>query len=396
MKAFHYTALGSDGRRHNGLGYATQASTIRDQLIEARLHPIRIRPAILQSAGRLRLSESEAARLGRDLAQLMSSGMALAQALSLLQTRETPRVSAVAREVRRRLITGEPLSKALEAADGTSARFLQALARGGEASGRQSEVLAAGARSLAAADLLKKRLTTLCIYPVFVILVAFGSIAIYAYAVLPSLAPAFEGMGDNIPAQTRAVLNFGAAVRIIMPVLGLMTGALAIAFTVSPRARRLGRDLLASLLMRGKRSPLRDFVFANLASRLAVMLQAGVPLAAAWRLAREPVTIPSLSRSLAALDERLMEGVKLSAILQTVRVAPPDLIHYVLLGEQSGRIGKALTDSADALAARAQEAVERVLSVITPLVIILVGGMVGLITMMVFQGLLAVGDAVAM
>ena len=165
---------------------------------------------------------------------------------------------------------------------------------------------------------------------------------------------------------------------------------------VSVRARRTGADLVARLLMRGKRSPMRDFVFANLASRLAVMLQAGVPLAPAWRLAREPVTIASLSRALAVQDERLMEGVRLSEVFRAIPNTPPDLIHYVLMGEQSGQVAKALNDGSVVLAGRAQEAIERVLSVITPLVIILVGGMVGLITMMVFQGLLAVGDAVAM
>ena len=396
MKAFHFTAMGADGRRHRGVSYAAEAAALRDRLIDARLHPVAIRPALLQHQGPLRLTEAEAARLGRDLAQLMTSGMALAQALSLLETRETPRVSAIAREVRQRLISGEPLSKALEVASGTPARFLQALARGGEASGRQSEVLAAGARSLAAADQLKKRLITLCIYPVFVILVAFGSIAIYAYAVLPSLEPAFEGMGSDIPAQTQAVLTFGAVVRLLMPIAAAGTGGLAVLLAVSARARRTGGDLVARLLMRGKRSPMRDFVFANFASRLAVMLQAGVPLAPAWRLAREPVTIASLSRALAVQDERLMEGVRLSEVLRAIPNTPPDLIHYVLMGEQSGQVAKALNDGSAVLAGRAQEAIERVLSVITPLVIIVVGGMVGLITMMVFQGLLAVGDAVAM
>jgi len=396
MKAFHYTALGADGRRHRGVSYATEVASVRDRLIDARLHPVAIRPALIQHRGRIRLTEAEAARLGRDLAQLMTSGMALAQALALLETRETPRVAAIAREVRQKLIAGEPLSRALEAADGTPARFLQALARGGEASGRQSEVLAAGARSLAATDRLKKRLITLCIYPCFVIMVAFGSIAIYAYAVLPSLEPAFAGMGSDIPPQTQAVLTFGAVVRFLMPIAAAGAGALALVLTLSARARRTVGDLIARLLMRGKRSPMRDFVFANLASRLAVMLQAGVPLAPAWRLAREPVTIVSLSRALAAQDTRLMEGVRLSEVLRSLPGSPPDLIHYVLMGEQSGQVAKALNDGSTMLAERAQEAIERVLSVLTPLVIIVVGGMVGLITMMVFQGLLAVGDAVAM
>lgn len=394
MKAFHYVALGPDGRRRRGVSYAAGPSALRDRLIDARLHPLAIRP-VLFTRSSLDLSDGEAARLARDLSQLMTSGMALAQALALLEGRETPKVAAVAREVRQRLIAGEPLSRALEVARGAPSDLLRALARGGEASGRQSEVLAAGAASLATTDQLKKRLTTLSIYPTFVIAVALGSIAIYAYAVLPSLEPAFLGMGGDVPAQTRAVLAFGAVVRAGAPILGVLIGLAALVLTVSAPARRIMVDLSARVLLRGRASPLRDFIFASLASRLAVLLEAGVPLAAAWRLAREPVTIPTLGRSLADQDHRLMEGARLSDVLARVERAPQDLVHYVALGEQSGRVPKALNDAASAMGSRAQQAIERALSIFTPVVIILVGALVGLITMMVFQGLLAVGDAVA-
>lgn len=396
MKAFRYVAIDARGRRLSGSGYADDISALRDQLIDARMHPLHIRPQIFQGSRRLTLSEAEAARFARDLAQLLGSGLSITQALGLLITRETPRLAAIAREVRTRLSAGEPLSVALGAAEGRPARFLQALARAGEASGRQGETLAAGAQSLAASDALKKRLITLTLYPAFVILIAVLSIAIYAYAVLPSLEPAFASMGDDLPVQTRTVLAFGAVVRAIMPVLAVVSGVTAVALLVSNKARSLARDLAARLLMLGKKAPLKDFIFANLASRLAVMLQAGVPLAAAWKLAREPVTVSSVSRPLALQDTRLMEGARLSDALGFVKDTPADLIHYVALGEQSGQVAKALADGAASLGARSQEAIERWLSVLTPLVIILVGAMVGLITMMVFQGLLAVGDAVAM
>ncbi|MBJ7484441.1 type II secretion system F family protein [Brevundimonas sp.] len=393
MKAFHYTALDPGGRRLRGTGYAAHAQGLRDQLLDARINPLTIRPALFQGTRRLSLTETEAARFARDLAQLLSSGLAITQALTLIASRETARLAAIAREVRARLGAGEPLSVALGAAEGQPARFLQALARGGEASGRQTEVLAAGATSLAATSALKRRMITLSVYPAFVILVAFGSIAIYAYAVLPSLEPAFENF-QEVPAQTRAVLVFGAVVRAAVPVVALLALATGAGLAASSEFRRLIRDGMAAVLMRGKRSALADFVFADLASRLAVMLQAGVPLAAAWRLAREPVSLTSLSRRLEAQDHRLMEGVRLSEALAATPNVPADLIHYVSLGEQSGQVAKSLTDAAAAIGGRAQETIERLLSIVTPVVIIAVGGMVGLITMMVFQGLLAVGDAV--
>ena len=394
MKPYRYVAIGSDGRRHRGTAYAPEPSSLRDRLIEARLHPLVIRRALF-THGALVLSEAEAARLARDIAQLMTSGMALAPALSLLESRETAKVAAVVREVRQRLIAGEPLSIALGAARGGPARLLQALARGGEASGRQAEVLAAGAASLDRTDQLKTRLTTLSIYPAAVIAVALGSIAVYAYAVLPALEPAFESMGGDIPDQTRAVLAFGAVVRALLPSLAVLAAGATGVLTLWRSARSVAFDLTARLLLRGRSSPFRDFVFAALASRLAVMLEAGVPLAAAWRVGRGPGSAPPLASTLAAQDQRLMEGARLSDVLARIDATPRDLVHYVALGEQSGRTPKALNDAAASMGARAQQAIERTLSIFTPLVIILVGAMVGLITMMVFQGLLAVGDAVS-
>jgi general secretion pathway protein F len=395
MKAFRYSALDPAGKAISGSAYAHTSADLRDQLLETRMHPLRIRPALFQGRRTLSLSDGEAARLGKDLAQLLTSGLSISQALGLLQARESPRLASIARELRSRLAAGEPLSSALGGVQGQPARFLQALARAGEASGRQAEVLAAGAVSLAAADTLKKRLITLSVYPAFVILIAFGSIAVYAYAVLPALEPAFAGLGDDIPRQTRLVLQFGSVARTIIPVLALLTAGVSLTLAVSAPARTLARDQIAGLLLRGRRSPFQDFIFSSLASRLAVMLKAGVPLAAAWRLAREPVTIAGLARALAAQDSRLMEGAKLSDAIAAIPQSPPDLIHYVALGEQSGQTPQALSDGSMAMASRAQETLERLLSILTPLVIVAVGALVGLITLMVFQGLLAVGDAVS-
>ena len=255
MKAFRYTALDPAGRRLSQVAYAPDAARLRDELIEARLHPLAIRRTLFQGAGRLRLNQAEAARLARDLARLMNSGMSLGQALGLLASRESPRPAAAARAVRARLTAGEPLSGALRAVEGPSSLFLQALARAGEASGRQAEILAAGAASLASADQLRRRMITLSVYPAFVIAIAVGSIAVYAYAVLPALEPAFASLGDAIPLQTRMVLRFGQVVRAVMPVLALTVGAAGVTLALSDRARRWTIDVLAGLGLRLRTSP---------------------------------------------------------------------------------------------------------------------------------------------
>lgn len=395
MKAFRFVAIDPTGRTRRGLAYAADIGRLRDDLIEAKLQPTTIRPALLQAHRRLVLSNRDAARFARDLSQLLKSGLSAAQALSLIASRETPILALIAKETRARLSAGQPLSGALGVAQGAPARFLQAMARGGEASGRQADVLASAGRSLHANDLLRQRLTTLSVYPAFVILVAMMAIGLYAYAVLPALEPAFSQLGDDIPPQTRAVLTFGAVIRSATPIAAIVVGTTGVALVLWPGLRAFCLGALGALALRPKRSPLRDALFSGLATRLGVLIEAGVPLASAWRLARDPVALNSLKQPLALQDDRLMEGVRLSAALRAAPYTPADLIHYVTLGEQSGQIATALNEAGAALGARAQEQVERGLALLTPLVIVLVGGLVGLITMMVFQGLLAVGDAVA-
>lgn len=394
MKPYRFSALGPDGRKQSGVVHAATVGSVRDQLIRRGLHPVGIRRALFTPSATLRPSEAEAARLAKTLAQLTGSGLSMAQALSLLEVRETGGLALLAREVRGRLVAGEPLSAALGAGSGPSIRLLQTLTRAGEAAGRQVDVLKDAARSLTASDQLKRRILTLSLYPAFVIAVALGSIGIYAFAVLPALEPAFEGMGEDLPAQTQAVLTFGAVMRVAIPVVAGLVAAALLTWTLVPPLRAPLMDLAARALMRGRRSALADMVFANLTARLAVMVQAGVPAAVAWRLSSDPVSLPTLKRQLAAQSPRLMEGEALSRALAQIPSCPRDVAELVALGERSGRVAPALTDASDQLAARSQEALERALSILTPLVIVLVGILVGTITLMVFQGLLAISDAV--
>lgn len=394
MTPYRFSALGPDGKKRSGVIHADSSGTVRDQLIGKGLHPIGIRRALFTPPATLRPTEAEAARLAKTLAQLTGSGLSMAQALALIENRETGRLALLSREVRNRLVAGEPLSSALGAGSGSSIRLLQTLTRAGEAAGRQVDVLNDAARSLAASDQLKRRVLTLSLYPAFVIAVALGSIAIYAYAVLPALEPAFEGMGAELPAQTQAVLTFGAIMRIAIPAISGLIALGLLIWTLVPPLRAPLLDLGARALMRGRRSALADMIFANLTGRLAVMVQAGVPAAVAWRLASEPVTLMTLKRQLAAQSPRLMEGEALSRALAQIRSCPRDVAELVALGERSGRVAAALSDAAEQLAARSQEALERALSILTPLVIVLVGLLVGMITLMVFQGLLAISDAV--
>src|SRR5262249_30867417 len=162
----------------------------------------------------LRLSEGVAAAFLAELARFLQSGLSLGQALSIAETTaETPVITRLAARLRADLMAGVALADALAAVPGQVRRVLASLSRARDATGKLAEIFAGGATALAASAALKQRLTTMLIYPAFVLAMACGAIGLFAFAVLPALEPAFESVGAKLPLSTRIVLGAGHVLR---------------------------------------------------------------------------------------------------------------------------------------------------------------------------------------
>jgi type II secretory pathway component PulF len=162
-----------------------------------------------------------------------------------------------------------------------------------------------------------------------------------------------------------------------------------------PAARALARRLIEAVLL----TPLglgvlQDTVFASLAQRLAVALKAGVPVVQAYRVSVEAVGVAPIRRALLAQEGRMREGAKCSQALHDCGYAPLLLVSLAQVGETAADLPRVLGEAGDTLAARAQERTERILALLTPAIVLLVGLVVGSIVLVVFQGLLAISAAV--
>lgn len=396
MTTFRFEALDHGGRTVRGRRAAPDAYHLRQELERERLTPLAIRPSKLpQFVSSTGLNEADAGRLAVDLARYLRSGLSATQSLALLEETALPRVRRPVANVREKILSGEPLSRAFEAVSRPTQRLLPSLAAAGEASGRLADVLDTGGKAMLASAALKRRLVTLSLYPAFVLAVALAAVALYAFAVLPALEPALGGLTSNLPTSTKMVLIGGQVLRQALPISAVLVTGAAMLLAVSPRARLLVREWAGRALM----SPLagavmKDIVFAGLSTRMAISLQAGVALPVAYRAAVDAVALNAIRRPLEAIGDRLRDGSPLSAALDETRLAPPDLVRLIQVGERSDDLGRMLEEAGQSLATRAQEKAERLLAAATPIVVVLIGALVGAVTLMVFQGLMAVTDAV--
>lgn len=394
VNTYRFEALRGDGRTLRGSRAAPDARALRSLLIAEALTPLRISEAVVPRRAGLVLDEETAGRFACELASYRRSGLPLVQALALMADGARKPAARLAEQLRLDVLGGCSLPQALRSVGGHVGALLQALAEAADQTGRQAEVFESGGRGLLATAALRRRLVTLALYPLFVVAIAVGAVALYAYAVLPALEPAFASLGEP-PPQTRLVLDLGRTLRLVLPVLGVATAAVAVAIAFSPALRSQAREALGrAATSRALGRVGSDMVFAGFARRMSIALAAGLPLLAAYRVAVAPVSLRSLRTVLSTQEARMRDGALLSEALAAVPQAPSDLVRLARVGESTRRLDRVLAESADALAARAQEKAERVLSVATPIIVVVLGGLVGLVTILVFQGLLAVTDAV--
>lgn len=402
MTAFAYRGLDAQGRPVRGRREAADETQLRDGLLAEQVTPLTITPVSAslaalapQPRSGLTLNEAQAGAFCADVARFLKSGLSLGQTLQIIETTaEQPVLARLARHVRGELMAGRPLSAALESLPGQTGRYLQALAKAGEATGRLADILAGGAAAMKASAAAKQRLLTMIIYPMFVMAMAAGAITLFAFVVLPALEPAFAGVA-NLPASTRFVLAAGRALRHAAPMLGLVLASAIAAIAFLPPVRAAARSLLHAVLL----SPaglgiLADTVYGGLARRLAIAVGAGVPMATAFRVSVEAIGIAALRGPLEAQEPRLREGIRLSAAFMAAAHAPAVLIGLTKVGETAADLPRVLDEAGEALAARAAERTERLLSLLTPAIVLAIGLVVGTIVLVVFQGLLAISQSV--
>jgi type II secretory pathway component PulF len=395
---FAYQALDTNGRLQRGVREAAAASHLRDELLRESLTPLKIRrgwsPLGRDRAGGL--SDALAAELASDLGRFIRSGLSIVQALAVIESAGGySRLVGAARRVRERVTAGEPLSEALASIRGETGRLLQSLARAGEMTGRLAEILEAGAAGLKATARLKQRVLTLTIYPAFVLVMTLGAMAVFALAVIPALEPAFAGLGEKLPQQTRVVLAASRVFRAALPTSLALLAVAALSIVVIPQLRRSMRNLLELVAL----SPVaggvvRDMVFSGLARRLSIALAAGSPLLAAFAVSADAVSLVMIQKALLSRQPALRDGMQLSDLLAELSQTPEVLVRLVRVGETSGHLPKLLGEAADTLSTRAQERIERILAVMTPVLVVFIGALVALIMICVFQGLLSITEAV--
>lgn len=322
------------------------------------------------------------------LALMLRTGLTLLQALETLEAAAN-RVGLrrAARRLTRTVSSGRPLSDGLQAERALFPEIAVHLVRTAEATGELPDALERSAEFVERRAAMQAQLLTSLAYPSLVVLVSCATFWFLTVKVLPKFVSFLAGRGAALPWSTQLLMDVSA----FMQQWGaaLLLGALAaLALFVVVRRLDAGRRLTdrAALSVPVVGGLLRAAAQAHLGRTLGLLLRSGLPLVESLRLLADSFTNRAYAGVVLRARERVVQGMALAPSLEHPVVSPMTT-QVVRVGEETGALDDVLLRLGEFHDRRLQTHVRTLATFIEPVIIVVVGGMVGFVYISFFQAL---------
>jgi type II secretion system protein F len=340
---------------------------------------------------RNRVSLRDVLMFTQQLASLLRSGMALSQALDVLERRAKKRnFGSILTSLRNDIVQGETLSGALAKHPKAFSKFYVNLVKAGEASGTLEEVLDRLKRYYEQTAEAREKVVGALIYPVIIVFVGIGMIIFFMTYMVPTFANMFKQMRTAMPLPTRMLI---AASNAFTSYWWIGASLIVIAVIVYRQRARTpeGRLAIDGLMLRlpALGRIVTANAFSQFARTLATLLENGVPVLNALQIVEDTMTNRVIANEIREARTRVTDGTSISQPLAKGKVFPPLLLDMLAVGEESGAVVPALTNIADMYEQDLSRNLKIMTTLLEPMIIIMMAFIVGAIVISV---LLAVFD----
>lgn len=340
-----------------------------------------------------RLNPPARTQLYGELGALLDAKLPLADALETMKSAAGGRAmkKAVA-VVSDRLAAGEPLSAAVSEIGPGKAEVGTIAAA--EARGALGPALIRLGASMAKRQALRKALVGALVYPAVLVAVTLVSICVILFAVVPQLKPLLMSSPGG-PSPSAAVLIWLSEALMahgVQIVAAGMLSAVGLALTLRrPAGRALAENLLLRLPLVG--APLRAGETAAALRVIADLAASGTPLPDAFALAGKAARFLAFRSALGGLAARLRNGAEIAAAFAETPALATGAVGLVAVGARSGQLAPMLSAAADRMERDTEARVARLLALLPPAITLLLGGLVGGVSVVILTAILGANDA---
>lgn len=394
--SFRYRASTDTGAMVAGVLSAPSRDAALRELRRQQLWPVTVDPVAARPPAAARIGTGASARRKavaqwtRTLATLIDAGAPLDRALAVAQSQSAQlEVADGAQAIRRAVQGGASLAEAMRVQPALFNSLHTGVVRSGEASGSLDRALDTLAGYLEEDEALRAQLSSALLYPALMATVASLGILVLLLFVVPRFATLLSDLGGTMPVSTRILVFVGEVVTRGWWVLALL-GTVAV---VGTRAVLASPDAELAWHARRLRLPLtgsieRTLATARFTRALGLMLQGGLPLLPAMRLARTGVTNRAMALELERATQNVMRGNGLASSL--LGILTPMAVQLLAVGEESGRLDSLALRAAATHDEEVRRRLRTLASLLEPALILLFGAVVGFVALAMLQAIYAV------
>jgi len=333
----------------------------------------------------------------RQLSTMFSAGLTIERALYFLSTEEKNKkfkktLLKITDDVKKGLL----LSSALENHPGVFSNLYVSLVKAGEVSGKLSETLEELSIYLEKIEDTQRKVKSAMYYPVFIMVFLFVVITVMFTFLIPKFKDVYDQLGSELPYYTVLFVNMSVWFQnnfftvLFLIIIGLMTIWI---FTLTNTGSLIRDKILLRIPIFG--TIIRQNILSKFSKTFGILISSGVPVMEAMGLVIRVVNNRVYEIAIKDATKNIENGVSISDSLKDTGVFPPIMIQLFSTGEETGEIDNLSLKASEFYTKQVNASVDRLTSLIEPLLIILVGLVIGGVIIVTYLPIFQVGAAIA-
>ena len=401
--SFAYKVRTKEGRVLEGKMDAAGEGAVASRLRQQGMTPIQItKDKQVSMRKEIRLREpkvklKDLAIFSRQFATMINAGLSLLRTLNILaeQTENTTLAKTIGL-LRDDIERGSSLSAAMSKHPKVFSTLFVSMVKAGETGGQLDVVLNRVADGLEADYKLRQKVKSAMTYPVVVAVIAGGLVVVMLLFVVPTFAGMFDDLGGELPLPTKILLAISQQAKFIVPIGFVLA---IVGFIAHKRLKASS----ANYRLRFDTIMLKVPVFGDLFSKvalsrfsrtLALLLRAGVPVLQALDIVADSTGNEVLARASLDVKESVRSGESMASPLENHKVFPPMVVQMISVGEDTGALDAMLDKIADFYDQEVESTTEALTSLIEPIMIAVLGGIVGAMVIALYMPMFAIFDLI--
>ena len=381
---------GSEGAvlvRLRGMGYAPISVKQRGAGLDKEISLPKLGP---------RVGLKDLAVFARQFATMINSGLSLLRALTILADQTAnAELKKVLAEVRGDIEAGNALSAAMNKHPDVFPPLMINMTKAGELGGFLDGVMLQLAKNYEAEVKLRSKVKSAMTYPVVVFVLAIVMCAAMLVFIVPTFAGMFATLGGELPAPTRVLVVMSEGLRtFLLPLLALLVAGVVTWFKVNrhPRVRAVVDPLKLKLPVFG--ALFQKIALSRFSRNLGTMMSSGVPILSSLDIVADTTGNVVLANAIRDVQESVRTGRSLAGPLEMHSVFPPMVVQMMAVGEDTGALDTMLGKIAEFYDQEVEATTEALTSLIEPLMIVTLGGVVGSMILALYMPIFKVFDLI--